>query len=183
MQLKFWFWKIKGRDYLVGRLVVYLTTLFSVTRLHSVDDRVSDWWWIGKDLVGTGRDLILRYYPGIHLEGLKKSKKNLNQDSRSPGGREENPGPPEYEVGVLTTRPRRSVETTWESLDIKGRILLKWALTNIGCKDVEWINLVHEGVQWRAVVNTSYRRVPSCVVVRHCVLQTLFAACLFWTFI
>jgi NADPH-dependent 7-cyano-7-deazaguanine reductase QueF len=33
--------------------------------------------------------------------------KNPNQDSRSPG-RDFNPGPPEYETGVLTTRPRRS---------------------------------------------------------------------------
>jgi hypothetical protein len=42
------------------------------------------------------RDLILRHYPGIHLEGL----------SRSPG-RDLNPEPSEYEAGVLTTRPRR----------------------------------------------------------------------------
>jgi hypothetical protein len=34
--------------------------------------------------------------------------KNLSQDSRSPG-RDLKPGPPEYEAGVLTTRPRRSV--------------------------------------------------------------------------
>jgi hypothetical protein len=28
-------------------------------------------------------------------------------------GLESNPGTPEYEVGVLTTRPRRSVNRTW----------------------------------------------------------------------
>jgi hypothetical protein len=28
---------------------------------------------IGKNVKGKGRDLILRYYPGIHLEGLRKS--------------------------------------------------------------------------------------------------------------
>jgi hypothetical protein len=50
----------------------------------------------------------LRYYPGIRLGGLRKTTKNLSQGSRSPG-RDLNPGPPEYEAGVLTTRPRRSV--------------------------------------------------------------------------
>jgi hypothetical protein len=54
------------------------------------------------------RDVILRYYPDIRLEGLRKRTGNLNQDSRSPGP-DLNPGPPEYEAGVLTTRPQRLV--------------------------------------------------------------------------
>jgi hypothetical protein len=45
-----------------------------------------------------------RCYPGIYLEGLLKTTKNHGQDSRSPG-RDLNPGPLEYEAGVLTTRP------------------------------------------------------------------------------
>jgi hypothetical protein len=49
----------------------------------------------------------LKYYPGIRLEGLRKTTENLIHDSRCPG-RDLNPGPPEYEAGVLT-RPRRSV--------------------------------------------------------------------------
>jgi hypothetical protein len=60
---------------------------------------------------GCGRSshyLISRYYPGIFLKGLRKNTKNLIQDSWSPG-RDLNPGPPEYETGVLTTQPRRSV--------------------------------------------------------------------------
>jgi hypothetical protein len=52
--------------------------------------------------------LILRYYPGIRPVGLRKTKKNLSQYKRCPG-RESNKGPLEYEAGVLTTRPRRSV--------------------------------------------------------------------------
>jgi hypothetical protein len=40
-----------------------------------------------------------RYYPGIWVEGLRKTS------ARSPG-RDLKPGPPEYEVGVLPTRPR-----------------------------------------------------------------------------
>jgi hypothetical protein len=32
---------------------------------------------IGKDLLGSGRGLILRYYPGIRLEGLKSWLKGL----------------------------------------------------------------------------------------------------------
>jgi hypothetical protein len=53
-------------------------------------------------LVGSGYDLILRYFPDTGLEGLRKITENLNQDSRMLG-RESNLGPPEYEVGVLTT--------------------------------------------------------------------------------
>jgi hypothetical protein len=56
---------------------------------------------------GSGRG-HLRYYPDICLEGLGKTTKNLNHESRSPG-RHSNPGPPEYEAGVLTSQPRRSV--------------------------------------------------------------------------
>jgi hypothetical protein len=47
----------------------------------------------------------LWYYPGICLEGLRKTMKNLSQNSRCPN-RYLNPGPPEYEAGVLTTQPR-----------------------------------------------------------------------------
>jgi hypothetical protein len=43
---------------------------------------ISEWWWIGKDLVGSGSGLILRYYSGICLEGLRKTMKNFKQDSR-----------------------------------------------------------------------------------------------------
>jgi hypothetical protein len=38
-----------------------------------------------------------------------KTTKNLSQDSRSLG-RDLSPGPREYEAGVLSNRPRRSVE-------------------------------------------------------------------------
>jgi hypothetical protein len=61
------------------------------------------------DLEGSGRGLILRYYPGVCLKGLRKTTKTLSQDNRSPG-RGLYPGPPEYEVGVLTTQPRLSVQ-------------------------------------------------------------------------
>jgi hypothetical protein len=50
----------------------------------------------------------IRYCPGICLEGLTEATNNLNQISRSPG-RDFNPEPPEYEAGVVTTGPRRSV--------------------------------------------------------------------------
>jgi hypothetical protein len=62
---------------------------------------ISEWWWIGKDLAGSGRGLILKYYPRIRLEELRKTTENLSQDSRS-SGRKSNPWPPEYEAGVPT---------------------------------------------------------------------------------
>jgi hypothetical protein len=49
---------------------------------------------------------IIRYYLGICMKGLRETTKNLSQDSRSPG-RDLNPKPPEYESGMLTTRPLR----------------------------------------------------------------------------
>jgi hypothetical protein len=39
----------------------------------------------------------LRYCHGIFPERIRKTMKNLSQDSRSPG-RDFNPGPPEHEV-------------------------------------------------------------------------------------
>jgi hypothetical protein len=54
---------------------------------------------------GCGRKLSwtnLMYYPGIFLEELRNTTKNISQDNRSPG-RGFNPGPPEYEPGWLTT--------------------------------------------------------------------------------
>jgi hypothetical protein len=57
---------------------------------------------------GSGRGLIYSTNPAVGLGGLRKTTKNLGQDSWSPG-RDLNPGPPEYETGVLTTRSRRWV--------------------------------------------------------------------------
>jgi hypothetical protein len=46
-------------------------------------------------------------------EGMRKTTKNLSQDSFSTG-RNLNPRPSEYEAGVLTARPRRSVRNSYE---------------------------------------------------------------------
>jgi hypothetical protein len=58
--------------------------------------------------MGSGSGLIVRFYPSIRLERLRTITKNLSQDNWSPG-RDLNPGHPEYEAGVPTSRPRRSV--------------------------------------------------------------------------
>jgi hypothetical protein len=50
----------------------------------------------------------LRHYPGIYLKRLRKIMEKLSQDRRSPD-RDFKPGPPEYEAGMLTTRPRLPV--------------------------------------------------------------------------
>jgi hypothetical protein len=62
-------------------------------------------------MIGFGRKRSwpnLRNYPGIRLEGLRKTTEHLSQDSRSPR-RDLKPGHPEYEARVLTSGPRRSV--------------------------------------------------------------------------
>jgi hypothetical protein len=76
----------------------------SVTRLYSFDDRISEWWWIWKDLVGSGQGLTLRYHPSISLEGLRKTTKTLNKDSRSPG--------PRIEPGTSRIRSRSANHST-----------------------------------------------------------------------
>jgi hypothetical protein len=66
---------------------------------------------------GCGRKrswLNLRYYTSICLEVLKK---NISQDNRSPG-RDLNPGPPEYDAGMLTTKLRRSVSSARYLIDL-----------------------------------------------------------------
>jgi hypothetical protein len=50
-----------------------------------------------------GRVAYSRYCPDICLKGLKKTTKDLSQDSLSPV-LDMNRGLPEYEAGVLTTR-------------------------------------------------------------------------------
>jgi hypothetical protein len=66
-------------------------------------------------VVGRNRSLILRYYAGIRLEGLRKTTKtSLNIAGRR--GRESNPGHSEYDVGLLTTRPQCSVSRSDEWL-------------------------------------------------------------------
>jgi hypothetical protein len=90
-------------------LVVYtLTTPFSDSDYIGPNEGVIAESRNGKDVVGSGRGLIIRYYPGVCLEGLKKTTKSLSQDSRSLG-RDLKPGPPEYEAQMLNTRPRSSV--------------------------------------------------------------------------
>jgi hypothetical protein len=95
--------------------------VFSVTKDIVSNGRVISEWRIGKDFERSGSALILRYYPGIRLEILRKTMKNLSQDSRSPS-RNFNPGPPEYE-GVLSTRPRRSVPLVCRSRQLLIRFV------------------------------------------------------------
>jgi hypothetical protein len=50
----------------------------------------------------------LRFYPVIRSKGLRTAKEILSQDSRYPGW-VLNPRPQEYEPGMLTNLPLRSV--------------------------------------------------------------------------
>jgi hypothetical protein len=62
-----------------------------------------------------------------HSRGeTEENQENLSQDSRSPGQRID-PGTPEYEVRVLTTRPRRLVSRLLKS--ILYHLLLKGLAT------------------------------------------------------
>jgi hypothetical protein len=55
-------------------------------------------------LVRSGRSLILRYDPVIRLEGLRKTMKNLCQDSWLPG--------PKFEPGISRIQSKRVNHST-----------------------------------------------------------------------
>jgi hypothetical protein len=59
---------------------------------------------------GGGRGQFLGYYPVIYLGGTKETRKK--NSGRPVSNRDLNPGPPEYEAGVLTTRPRHTELTS-----------------------------------------------------------------------
>jgi hypothetical protein len=55
--------------------------------------------------------VVAQYYPGICLEGMRKTMKNLIEDSQSLG-QDMKQRPSEYEAGVLTARPQCSAKHT-----------------------------------------------------------------------
>jgi hypothetical protein len=61
--------------------VTYLTTLFSNEdkQRRIKKKRVVSELWIGNDLEGSCLGIILKYYPGIRLERLRKSKKTSDR--------------------------------------------------------------------------------------------------------
>jgi hypothetical protein len=61
-----------------------------------------------------------RNYRNICLDVLRKTTRNLSQDSQS-SGRYFNPQAPTYKTGVLTTQPRRSVSCVVTPCRFVGR--------------------------------------------------------------
>jgi hypothetical protein len=57
----------------------------------------------------------LRHYPRSCLEGLRKTMKNSKIGTRD---RDLKPVTPKYEVGVLTTRPRR----LWHRVEVGSNV-------------------------------------------------------------
>jgi hypothetical protein len=58
---------------------------YLIVRLYSVDDTmISQWWWIGKDLVASGRDLIFKALPPAFAWRTEENHEKP-QASRSPG--------------------------------------------------------------------------------------------------
>jgi hypothetical protein len=63
-----------------------------------------NWKGFGRKRYEPNFTALFRYSP----EGSEKTTRKRSQD-RNPPGRNLNPGHPEYEAGVLATRPRHSV--------------------------------------------------------------------------
>jgi hypothetical protein len=135
----------RGSDFLQSKQKYMLSTLcattiylfiyslfydpFSVTENIASNDTVISEWWIGKKIGRKRSWPNFKDYSSIRLEGLRKTKKSLSYDSRSPG-RYLNPVPHEYEAGVLTTRYRASnymvISERWIGKDLEesGRRLI-----------------------------------------------------------
>jgi hypothetical protein len=64
--------------------------------------------WKGNGNKQSRPNLWWAYYLDIFLEELRKTTKSLSQDRRS-SGRDLNPKSPEYEVGMLISKPRHSM--------------------------------------------------------------------------
>jgi hypothetical protein len=86
----------------------------------------------------SGLRLLLRYYLSICREKLRKPTENLTQDSWSPG-RDSKPEPPDYETGVLTNRPLRSVKRE----KTPGVEVRKEVYFQRGCNLVRFHNEMH----------------------------------------
>jgi hypothetical protein len=117
-----------GEDASASWWFVFVCSLFNFVfqwlRLCSVEWRCNSEWLIGKDLEGSGCILVLRFYPCICLEGLRKNTENLSQVA-SPQA-EIWTRTPEYEAGVFTTLPRRSVGGLWKQRIAKPRLQHRW---------------------------------------------------------
>jgi hypothetical protein len=86
--------------------------VFSTTQNIASNEKVIHEWWTGKYLEGSGRNLISTFSPALSWTDWGKPRHILSQGSRTSSWGL-NPGPPQYEAGVLTTRPRRSVVYLW----------------------------------------------------------------------
>jgi hypothetical protein len=119
---------------------------------------------------GSGGGLILGIIPAFAWRDGRKQRKNLRQDRRSPGSIL-NSGPPVYEAGVLTTRPRHSVLRYYSGIHLGPRKMSvnvssapleirTAALTNtlpLGAVavSIQWIVTYEAGGTWKeAVVNS-----------------------------
>jgi hypothetical protein len=76
----------------------------------------------------------LRYYAGIRLERLRKTKKHLSIAGRR--GRDLNPLPPECEAGILNSRPRLSI---FPFRLVNNHLLVRDLCSN-GCVDIDIVN-------------------------------------------
>jgi hypothetical protein len=106
-----WKWKIIHLQFLSPWLSAwiasYFTTLYQLHRLFTGklwEDHRIQWTLKGGEKIGT----ISVYYPGILLEVLWKTMKNLSQDCRC-AGRGSNPGTTEYKSETLQLEPTYTI--------------------------------------------------------------------------
>jgi hypothetical protein len=98
----------------------------------------------------------LRYYPNICLEDLRKSTKNLSQDSRYPGW-DLNPGPPEYDAGVLNCSTPCHIEVSWNQRTPLQNTL-RGTVQNISPSSVIIENILYSRFTCKVM--------PECLVLR-----------------
>jgi hypothetical protein len=87
-------------------------------------------WWIGKDLQGSGRDQILRYYPGICLDGLRNTT-NIKSALPVSG--------PRFEPG--TSKIRSSAVNHSTTTFGGGDVMTFWRRRAIHCNTITHLSL------------------------------------------
>jgi hypothetical protein len=76
---------------------------------------------------------ILWFFSSNCLGRLRKTTKNLSQNSRSPV-QDLNPRPPEYEAGVLTARLQRAAQANGNLVSVNPHVIFLNLLTHISIK-------------------------------------------------
>jgi uncharacterized protein YbbK (DUF523 family) len=141
-------------------LFIYSSFYDAFTVTHTIQRRMK-WWQVNDELHRMWKEVVVasfKYYPYIWINWEKP--KNIDQDNRLPG-RDFNMKPPEYEAGMLTTRPRCAVKDT---TDVREREAVMMMTMTTKYKTGPVLKLLHYNA-WAH--RTCSKQSKSCPTTRH----------------